>query len=405
VAAVRAAHAPLFAAIDAVAYPGVGGSPTVVMTAGNWAYRDLLGNFACHLRRVGRHRRFLVIAFDAPTAAYVRGVLGQVAVLSPAVPDGEPPAGALADYSGAAFAVIARRKLAAVRTALAGGVDVLFSDPDVVWCADAAAEAGAWMASRAASAAGAAGLPAAAAGGTAGAASPGVAFQSDYPGNFLCSGFYLARARRDVVALFDALAAWPGRGDDQAAVNALLCDPSAGGARVGEGTCRSAGGVAGVILPPDRFLNGATTWADGAGTDKRLWYYGRAVLAAQCPSMGGGGTPPAAAAGTAADRVVLHNNHIWPGALKGPRLVTQGFWFFDAAAAAAASAAAGVDPPRRAGGGHDGGAPPPPRLFPRRAAPAAGGFCAPDAAAATAESAAACGNYCHGRDGEWRRRR
>jgi len=69
----------------------------VVMNAGNWACRSLLGNFASHLRHAGRDHRFLVVAFDTPSAAYVRGVLGQVAVASPAFPDEEPPAGSLAN--------------------------------------------------------------------------------------------------------------------------------------------------------------------------------------------------------------------------------------------------------------------------------------------------------------------
>lgn len=172
---------------------------------------------------------------------------------------------------------------------------------------------------------------------------------------------------------------------------------------VGKATSRSAGGVAGVIPHPDRFLNGAITWAHGAGTEKPVWYYERAALAAQCPPLGKWGGTPATAAGTAAARAVLYNNHICPGALKGLRLVKKGFWFFDTAAAAAVSTAAGVHPPRLVGGGDNDGAPT--RLFPRVTAVAAGGLCSSDAAAGMAESAAACGDHFHGRDGEWQRRR
>jgi len=203
-----------------------------------------------------------------------------------------------------------------------------------------------------------------------------LAIQTDAPGNFLCSGLYLARARADVVALFDAFTVRPD-GDDQAAFNAVLCGRPAGGARVGAAACRAASGVVAVTLPADAYATGARHWTDGGGDDRRLWYHPRAALAAQCASARGDVTPAAsaaaAAAAAAADagaataaaaaapaRVTLHNNHIWPGDLKAPRFVTQGLWFFDAPAAAAAAAAASI---------------------------------------------AACGNYCNGLQGERRLRR
>ena len=152
--AVRAAHAPLFAAIDAVAYPGADGTPTVVMTAGNWAYRAMLGNLACNMRRVGRHRRYLTVTFDAPTTAFVTEVLGQVAFeVSTNGSAAADVADGLADYNSAGFQRVTRRKLTAVRTALAGGVDVLFTDADVTWCVDAGAAMVEWLGSPAAAAA------------------------------------------------------------------------------------------------------------------------------------------------------------------------------------------------------------------------------------------------------------
>jgi len=244
---------------------------------------------------------------------------------------------------------------------------------------------------------------------------------------------YLARARADVVALFDAFAARTD-GDDQAAFNAVLCDRPAGGDRVGAAACRAASGVVAVTLPADAYATGARHWTDGGGHDRRLWYHPRAALAAQCASMRGDVAPgvaaaavaaaanagaAAAAAASAPARVTLHNNHIWPGELKAPRFVTQGMWFFDAPAAAAAAAAAGLGPaparpPPDGGGGASAPAPaegvggedpPAASLFATGTAPAAGGYCASTPAPATAASTAACGNYCNGLEGERRRRR
>lgn len=240
-------------------------------------------------------------------------------------------AGKLCDH----FHAVTRRKLTAVRLALAGGVDVFFSDPDVTWCADAAAAAVAHLATPAAEAA------AADAAGDPPRGEAGLAFQTDLPGNLICSGLYLARARPDVVALFDAFAAWPGA-DDQAAVNAVLCDATGGGSRTGQAACTSASGVVGVLLPLERYISGALHYTNSSGHDMRLWYYPRRVLAAQCPSMRG--AVPAGGWATAR-RVAMHNNHIWPGAVKVPRFLTQGMWFFDAPAAGAAAAALGVGPP------------------------------------------------------------
>lgn len=432
-AAVRAANAPFFAALDSVAFPGVDGTPMVVMTAGNWPYRALLGNFACNMQRVGRSRGYLTVTFDAPTRAYVEDVLGQVAYALPGSSAGGGGGGGqgkeegsgnktaatvatgLADYNSADFRSVTRRKLTAVRLALSGGMDVLFSDPDVVWCADAAAGVTAYV-----------GSPAAA--GTDGPSTPprsawGFAIQSDQPGNFLCSGFYLARSRPAVEALFDRLAAADGA-DDQAAFNTVLCEPAAGGRRSSPTTCTAAGGVVAGVLPTDTYASGAVHHADApTGRSMRLWYFGRPEISAQCAVARG---PVPRGKEVAVPRVTLHNNHIWPGAIKVPRFLVQGLWFFDAPAAAVAAAAAGIGPggamaAGKAVGGEEGevahgaaaaaalddptggmaGVPDAavPSLFPVAPPGAAEGYCASVAAAASPASITACGDYCTGGNG------
>lgn len=51
----------------------------------------------------------------------------------------------LADYISVAIGAVTHCKLNAVRLALTGGVDVFFSEPDVAWCADAAATVTAYV--------------------------------------------------------------------------------------------------------------------------------------------------------------------------------------------------------------------------------------------------------------------
>lgn len=281
----------------------------VVVTAVNFAFREYLINLNCSLRRARASRpvRLLVVTLDARMKKWARRMRFESVYIGPA---GVVNASEEAVFGTSAFNLLSKRKLYAVYRVLKTGVDVLFTDADIVWCGDVVGEVvrlmyGEW--------AGAVGRR------------PGLLMQTAWPRSILNSGFYYARANEDVVRLFEAFLAYGGDAEnDQVIVNRVLCRVKGEGEVIYEKQeavhasepirtmplgCRWKGRLDVRILKAGRFPTGGKLVQGG----KKLFHLTRREVMGMCDRD---------------DVALLHNNCILSRKKKA-RFVVKGIWYVD----------------------------------------------------------------------------
>lgn len=226
---------------------------------------------------------------------------------------GLPHAHEEAMFGTRGFNLLSKRKLYAVYHILKTGSDVLFTDADIVWCADVVDELSRMMYGER-DIDGFGQRPA-----------RGLLMQTAWPRSILNSGFYYARASDKVVRLFEAFLAYGGDAEnDQAIVNRVLCQSNGSGEvvygqepvvhtaaptrRMPVG-CRWQGGVAAGMLEARRFPTGGELMEGG----DKLFHLPRRELMAMCDRR---------------EVALLHNNCILSGKKKA-RFVVKGIWYVD----------------------------------------------------------------------------
>jgi len=306
-----AINATLTKALRYITVPGIKGDRNisyVVAISGNYAYREHVLNTLCIMHRVGI-KTPIVISLDRELAAYLNQISPDILTVH-----FQPPLGineridemftpnkapsTVVNYNSVEFADVTSLKLYAVYRLLKLGYRVVFSDSDIMYCDDAAREA-VRVAEQYLS-----------------HASSDIVFQSDSPGNLICTGFYYARPTwKSMYFLETVLVENRARGseDDQSKINRLLCDPRYGGRREGSICYRDS--LKSTMYSTATFNNGAHSVMWKNQIEKRLWYYPRNLVMEACKP------------GNEHGRFMLHNNHIWPGSKKKDRFIVKGFWF------------------------------------------------------------------------------
>lgn len=310
-------------AVARVAFTPERGRPMVLVTAVNYPFRDYLTNLNCSLARINdispQPLQPLVIAMDAAMHSHALRIgfeslhLPMYSSINtlPANRDRHASEPAVQMFGSKGFNRLSKQKLYAVYKVLQAGVDVLFSDADIVWCADAAAEvarimyATHWDADPFSP------------------RMPHLLMQTAWPRSLLNSGFYYARASpelRDAFRMF--LAHDADSENDQVIVNAVMCRRHFNGAMVFNGTnshpaaphrpmpvlCMWDGRVDARLLPALRFPTGGEI-VDG----DKIFHKPRRFITHAC----GNG-----------DVAVLHNNCILSSKKKA-RFVAKGIWYVD----------------------------------------------------------------------------
>lgn len=253
-------------------------------------YCEFLANFACNLQHVSPTLRPVVYALDRRTQVFA-AILGLSSVLL----SNEGDDFRLVDFEKGrrSLNVIAKMKLVAVRNALKSGLDVLLSDSDIFWCADAVEVLKDMIMKYPYSDA-------------------DVLIQPEAKYRMLSSGFYYVRTTERTVKLFTQLIVHIYIGPhDQDVINRVFCDPVFGGQRIYEQygdvpyRCESRGVVV-RMLPADQFLSGTEEY-EGV----KIFSHSKQKLADMC-ALG--------------RFVVLHNNFI-RATKKKARFVQKGMWF------------------------------------------------------------------------------
>lgn len=271
--------------------PSAGRRRPVVLTVGNWMYREHLANFACNLQRISVSLRPLVYALDRRTHE-LSAQLGLASVLVSDLggEDGEP--GEFNRTGMRSFGAITKSKLVATLEALQAGLDVLVSDADVHWCVDAVQAV-------------------LEIGGVYGEADVIVQAERGYQG--LNSGFFYVRGGERAVRLFERVVENIEVGmHDQDVINSVFCEEEFGGKKIdenGEVGFRCENGDAVIrVLPVEQFPSGGEMF-EGKGIFER----GREELGAMCRE---------------GRFVIVHNNFIRANKKKA-RFVQKGMWFVE----------------------------------------------------------------------------
>lgn len=268
----------------------------VVAVAVNYAFRRLVLNFVCNLRRL-RRRNYIVLAMDRAVFHYLeeRGVNVYFHADAAPVPrrrlleadDGDA-------FGSSAFVETSRRKSALVLGVLRLGYSVVFSDVEVIWVRDP--------------------VPIML------AHAEDLVVQSDRrladalsaPLNFnINSGLYMARSSPRTVRAFRAIMKYglAVRRSEQKAFNYVLCgafkDHVAGpGKRIGDDACvYRKGGATARVLPTDAFPN---------GSDDSLWTVRAGAWRFEKPKV-----------------IAAHANYISGGGSKISRIRDAGFWLYN----------------------------------------------------------------------------
>lgn len=292
------------------------GRRLVVMTAVNYAFRDYLLNLNCSIRRVYGASEFgkagvrlLVVSLDQDMHHQARRWGFESLYLGGVTTGPDAHAGSEVTFGSKGFNLLSKEKLYAVYRVLKFHVDVLFTDADVVWCADVAAQLVGSMYSPWDDGVGDA---------------PTLLMQTAWPRSMLNSGFYYARAGQKALDVFEAFLSFGGDAEnDQVIVNRVMCRAHGGGAMVFgpvskvhpaaphrqmPALCRWRGGVDARILDGRSFPTGGEL-VDG----EKLFHWGRTRIRRMCE---------------AGDVVVLHNNCIL-SAKKKARFIVKGIWYVD----------------------------------------------------------------------------
>ena len=203
-------------------------------------------------------------------------------------------------FGSRSFNLLSKLKLHAVYSVLRTGVDVLFVDADIVWCADAATEIARLV--------------------YASPNPPHLLMQTAWPRSLLNSGLYYARAAKETEDVFRAFLEHAGDTEnDQVIVNRVLCRGEKGDT-VNHGTyahpsaphrvmpvgCRWDGRVDARLLDAQRFPTGGEV-VDGL----KIFHHPRSFITQAC------------AAGKFA---LLHNNCILSQKKKA-RFIAKGLWY------------------------------------------------------------------------------
>ncbi|CAN8068213.1 unnamed protein product [Agarophyton chilense] len=113
-----------------------------------------------------------------------------------------------AEFGTQQFNLLSKKKLAAVKAVLDAGLDVLFTDADVVWCRRAFPHVARLVDN----------------------APADLLVQTAWPRSLLNSGFYYVRSNHATRALFNAFLTFPHDSEnDQVIFNRVLCNPKFGG--------------------------------------------------------------------------------------------------------------------------------------------------------------------------------
>lgn len=116
------------------------GRPYVLMTAATFGYREFVSNLHCSVRK---YAELLVISLDESMHRYaLDSGLNSVLFISSSrdvngnrnMKDGEKDKDEMAKFGSKQFQAVTYQKLHAVRSVLALGIDVIFSDGDIFWC-------------------------------------------------------------------------------------------------------------------------------------------------------------------------------------------------------------------------------------------------------------------------------
>lgn len=255
-------------------------------------YREFLANFACNIRRVSPTRRPIVYALDRRTHTFASKLGLSSVLLSDDEGDDVQP-GAFQKEGHRSFNSITKMKLTAVRRALKAGLDVLLSDADIFWCADAAQVLETMLSQEP-------------------YLDADVVIQPEANYRTLNSGFYYVRSGERALRVFAEMIRHIGIGaHDQDVVNKVFCDPSYGGRRIDEPygevpfRCESHGAII-RVLPSAQFPSGAEEYG---GT--KVFAHSRARLESMCVS---------------GRLTIVHNNFI-RATKKKARFIQKGMWF------------------------------------------------------------------------------
>lgn len=265
----------------------------VLVTTANWMYHEFLLNFYCNLRVQGVSYQPIVFSLDLNIHNFSRSLGLSSFLLDNATGDDVLP-GRFERNGPRSFNMITKNKLRAVRRVLIAGEDVLMSDADIYWCADAMQKLVDLLVKDPSY------------------ANADVLIQPEANFRALNSGFYFVRSNPRTLALFDGLVENIELGaHDQDVVNKVFCDPAFGGEKI-LGTygddipwhCVSRSAVI-RLLPPQRFPSG-----DERYHEARIFSQSREKLFEMCSNQ---------------EIIVVHNNFI-RATKKKARFVQKGMW-------------------------------------------------------------------------------
>lgn len=118
-----------------VAKMGKDGRPYVLMTAATYGYREFVSNLHCSVRK---YAELLVISLDESMHKEALEIgLNSVLFLPSSAQNRNVEGGnkdEMAKFGSKQFQAVTYQKLHAVRSVLALGIDVIFSDGDIFWC-------------------------------------------------------------------------------------------------------------------------------------------------------------------------------------------------------------------------------------------------------------------------------
>lgn len=286
--------------------------PTVrlaVVTAVNYPFRNYLHNLFCSMRRHApiSAARTLVVSMDHHMQDHATANGFHSLLLPP-----PSPAASAAHshnvhaFGSSSFNILSKQKLYAVYLILRAGVDVLFTDADIVWCADAAHSIAKQVYHDY-------------------TRSPDLLMQTAWPRSLLNSGFYYARSNPDTIALFEAFMTdqTSNTENDQTTLNRVLCRTPFGGELLFYNDSRTHPSAPHRPLPrlcrwnhrtEARVLDATRYPTGGEIIDgKKLFHHPRARIMSMCET---------------GSVDVLHNNCIL-SQRKQARFIVKGIWWVD----------------------------------------------------------------------------
>lgn len=279
------------------------GRPTVLVAAATRHYVDFLENLRCFSSSRAGLPRIVFFALDEEAAAYGRASgFSTISLEGPKIRGDD-----IQDFFSDEFKPIAMKKLHAVRQVLSAGYDVLFSDVDIVLCADIAKDLARIAKER---------------------RNEGVEIllmQSDAVRDSqqivrFNSGLFFASAGQSTIDFLDRAIQYgdieqKGRVDDQVAMNRIACKPVGGGRELSRKhnkrappVCSWKGRLLVEALPLQRYPNGNSFIGK-----QRIFEMKPGAIRELCSRQ---------------QVRIVHNNWI-PGAKKKERLWTNGLWSWD----------------------------------------------------------------------------